>query len=242
MQGRQGRQTGQRLRVGIARRVTVWQPMQRRGKCSAGRRAPDPPASALPARPRAARSLRGQRRRRRASTARSLWRKRRCWGAAARPPSVGLVVGGPIGARRPMDASRIVRGADAASGGASVLTESLVGTREVSATASFARHPPPACMQDPGGGWPPTRTVGLETLWRAVAAARMLAKVQNMNRGCKPGGCGMLCGRLLAVNSQGLQGSHLNLSQASAQRHRRYFLLNNKAVNIGGIFFSITRL
>ena len=28
------------------------------------------------------------------------------------------------------------------------------------------------------------------------------------------------------------------------QRHRRYFLLNNKAVNsaIGGIFFSITRL
>ena len=26
------------------------------------------------------------------------------------------------------------------------------------------------------------------------------------------------------------QGSHLNLSQASAQRHRRYFLLNNKAV------------
>ena len=29
------------------------------------------------------------------------------------------------------------------------------------------------------------------------------------------------------VNPQGLQGSHLNLSQASAQRHRRYFLLNN---------------
>ena len=29
------------------------------------------------------------------------------------------------------------------------------------------------------------------------------------------------------------QGSHLNLSQASAQRHRRYFLLNNKAVNTG---------
>ena len=29
---------------------------------------------------------------------------------------------------------------------------------------------------------------------------------------------------------QGLQGSHLNLSQASAQRHTRYFLLNNKAV------------
>jgi len=34
--------------------------------------------------------------------------------------------------------------------------------------------------------------------------------------------------------NQGLQGSHLNLSQASAQRHRRYFLLNNKqAVNLG---------
>jgi len=29
----------------------------------------------------------------------------------------------------------------------------------------------------------------------------------------------------------GLQGSHLNLSQTSAQRHTRYFLLNNKAVN-----------
>ena len=29
---------------------------------------------------------------------------------------------------------------------------------------------------------------------------------------------------------QGLQGSHLNLSQTSAQRHRTYFLLNNKAV------------
>ena len=30
---------------------------------------------------------------------------------------------------------------------------------------------------------------------------------------------------------QGLQGSHLNLSQTSAQRDTRYFLLNNKAVN-----------
>ena len=87
-----------------------------------------------------------------------------------------------------MDASRVVRGADAASGGASVLTESLVGTREVSATPSFARHPPPACMQDPGGRGPPKRTVGLETRGRAVAAARMLVKVQNMNCGCKPGG------------------------------------------------------
>ena len=31
-----------------------------------------------------------------------------------------------------------------------------------------------------------------------------------------------------------LQGSqsHLNLSQTIAQRHRRYFLLNNKAVNV----------
>ena len=90
-----------------------------------------------------------------------------------------------------MDASRVVRGADAASGGDLVLTESLVGTREVSATPSFARHPPPACM----GTGAPRRTAGLETLWRAVAAARMLAKVQNMNRGCKHGaGCvGILC-------------------------------------------------
>ena len=126
---------------------------------------------------------------RRASTARSLWRKRRCRGAAARPPPAGLVVGGPSGARRPMDASRVVRGADAASGGASVLTESLVGTREVSATLSFARHPPPACMQAPSGGrGPPKRTVGLETRGRAVAAVRMLVKVQNMNCGCKQGG------------------------------------------------------
>ena len=31
-------------------------------------------------------------------------------------------------------------------------------------------------------------------------------------------------------HSQGLQGSHLNLSQTSAQRHLTYFLLNNKAV------------
>jgi len=30
---------------------------------------------------------------------------------------------------------------------------------------------------------------------------------------------------------QGLQGSHLILSQTSAQRHRTYFLLENKAVN-----------
>ena len=28
-----------------------------------------------------------------------------------------------------------------------------------------------------------------------------------------------------------VQGSHLNLLQTSAQRHRKYFLLNNKAVN-----------
>ena len=89
-----------------------------------------------------------------------------------------------------MDASRIARRADAASGG-SVLTESLVGTREVSATLSFARHPPPAGMQGTGGRGPPTRTVGLETRGRVVAAARMLVKVQNMNCGCKPGGCGI---------------------------------------------------
>ena len=35
----------------------------------------------------------------------------------------------------------------------------------------------------------------------------------------------------LCEHSQGLQGSHLNLSQTSAQRHTTYFLLNNKAVN-----------
>ena len=39
-----------------------------------------------------------------------------------------------------------------------------------------------------------------------------------------------------AISGPGLcvyvnQGSHLNLSQTSAQRHRTYFLLNNKAVN-----------
>jgi len=37
--------------------------------------------------------------------------------------------------------------------------------------------------------------------------------------------------RVVPPHPQGLQGSHLNLSQASAQRHTRYFLLNNKAVN-----------
>ena len=41
-----------------------------------------------------------------------------------------------------------------------------------------------------------------------------------------------------SVNSphpQGLQGSHLNLSQISAQRHRTYFLVNNKAVNCDSV-------
>jgi len=37
--------------------------------------------------------------------------------------------------------------------------------------------------------------------------------------------------RVVSPHPQGLQGSHLNLSQTSAQRHKRYFLLNNKAVN-----------
>ena len=36
------------------------------------------------------------------------------------------------------------------------------------------------------------------------------------------------------ASMDGCVGSHLNLSQASAQRHRRYFLLNNKAVNRSG--------
>ena len=44
-----------------------------------------------------------------------------------------------------MGASRTVRGVDAANFGSSVLTDSLVGTREAIATPSFARHPPPAC-------------------------------------------------------------------------------------------------
>ena len=35
---------------------------------------------------------------------------------------------------------------------------------------------------------------------------------------------------VVSPHSQGLQGSHLNLSQTSAQRDKRYFLLNNKAV------------
>ena len=42
---------------------------------------------------------------------------------------------------------------------------------------------------------------------------------------------GLLGPRVVSPHSQGLQGSHLNLSQTSAQRHRTYFLLNNKAVN-----------
>ena len=41
---------------------------------------------------------------------------------------------------------------------------------------------------------------------------------------------GLLSPRVVPPHPQGLQGSHLNLSQASAQRHRRYFLLNNKAL------------
>ena len=39
---------------------------------------------------------------------------------------------------------------------------------------------------------------------------------------------GLLGPRVVSPHSQGLQGSHLNLSQTSAQRHRTYFLLNNK--------------
>ena len=41
---------------------------------------------------------------------------------------------------------------------------------------------------------------------------------------------GLLGPRVVSPHPQGLQGSHLNLSQTSAQRHRRYFLVNNKAV------------
>ena len=75
---RQAGQTGRQgsARLGRARGVTVWQPMQRHGECSAGRQAPDPPASARPARPRAARSWRRQRRRRRAASRRSRLRRR----------------------------------------------------------------------------------------------------------------------------------------------------------------------
>ena len=42
---------------------------------------------------------------------------------------------------------------------------------------------------------------------------------------------GLLGPRVVSPHPQGLQGSHLNLSQTSAQRHRRYFLLNNRAGN-----------
>ena len=35
----------------------------------------------------------------------------------------------------------------------------------------------------------------------------------------------------VSPHPQGLQGSHLNLSQTSAQLEATYFLLNNKAVN-----------
>ena len=42
---------------------------------------------------------------------------------------------------------------------------------------------------------------------------------------------GLLGPRVVSPHPQGLQGSHLNLSQTSAQRHMTYFLLNNKAVN-----------
>ena len=35
--------------------------------------------------------------------------------------------------------------------------------------------------------------------------------------------------RVVSPHPQGLQGSHLNLSQTSAQRHRTYFLLNNRS-------------
>ena len=36
-------------------------------------------------------------------------------------------------------------------------------------------------------------------------------------------------GEIVSPHPQGLQGSHLTLSQTSPQRHRTYFLLNNKA-------------
>ena len=42
-------------------------------------------------------------------------------------------------------------------------------------------------------------------------------------------GAFLLGPRVVSPHPQGLQGSHLNLSQTSAQRHRTYFLLNNKA-------------
>ena len=52
--------------------------------------------------------------------------------------------------------------------------------------------------------------------------------LQDMTTGAEHGTVGEC---EVPPHPQGLQGSHLNLSQASAQRHRRYFLLNNKAVN-----------
>jgi len=44
------------------------------------------------------------------------------------------------------------------------------------------------------------------------------------------GGAFLVLGpRVVSPHPQGLQGSHLNLSQTSAQRHRTYFLLNNRS-------------
>ena len=55
-------------------------------------------------------------------------------------------------------------------------------------------------------------------------------EVENRARACELR-AGLLGPRVVSPHPQGLQGSHLNLSQTSAQRHRTYFLLNNKAVN-----------
>ena len=57
-----------------------------------------------------------------------------------------------------VDASMVLRGMVAPAGGAPVLTEKLVGTRE----AFFAFRPPPPCMQGTGGVGAPKRAVGLE--------------------------------------------------------------------------------
>ena len=46
--------------------------------------------------------------------------------------------------------------------------------------------------------------------------------------------------RVVSPHSQGLQGSHLNLSQTSAKRQAKYFLLNNKVCELKSFCNSIS--
>ena len=55
---------------------------------------------------------------------------------------------------------------------------------------------------------------------------------QNVQSQCPtPLRAGLLGPRVVSPHPQGLQGSPQPLTQTSAQRHRTYFLVNNKAVN-----------